>query len=203
MARPGKNKRKQVASTSNDSVVIMQQGNDNVTIVGGIPFLHYTTPQARRKVAEQKAVTSDLWLLRADTYATPMFGREEILSDFLAWAKTPGPSLSIRTITGAGGSGKTRFALELLAALRANECGKSGKLKPDCGFVLLDKLEAFDMKELQKLGEWLESEDLQALATRVSTGDECSIIIQDGVGGDVKAPAPPKAPASKSMFDVS
>lgn len=54
------------------------------------------------------------------------------------------------------------------------------KLNPDCGFVLLDKLEQMDMKTLQKFGLWLESEGLQAIATRVSTGDECSIIIEDG-----------------------
>ena len=54
------------------------------------------------------------------------------------------------------------------------------KLNPDCGFVLLDKLEQMDMKTLQEFGLWLESEGLQAIATRVSTGDECSIIIEDG-----------------------
>lgn len=54
------------------------------------------------------------------------------------------------------------------------------KLNPKCGFVLLDKLEQMDMKTLKNFGEWLESEGLQAIATRVSTGDECSVIIEDG-----------------------
>lgn len=54
------------------------------------------------------------------------------------------------------------------------------KLKPDCGFILLDKLEQMDMVTLQEFGAWLEQEGLQAIATRVSTGDECSIIIEDG-----------------------
>lgn len=54
------------------------------------------------------------------------------------------------------------------------------KLNPNCGFVLLDKLEQMDMKTLQEFGLWLESEGLQAIATRVSTGEECSIIIEDG-----------------------
>lgn len=54
------------------------------------------------------------------------------------------------------------------------------KLNPQCGFVLLDKLEQMDRKTLQEFGEWLEAEGLQAIATRVSTGDECSIIIEDG-----------------------
>lgn len=54
------------------------------------------------------------------------------------------------------------------------------KLNPECGFVLLDKLEQMDLKTLQEFGSWLEQEGLQAIATRVSTGDECSIIIEDG-----------------------
>lgn len=54
------------------------------------------------------------------------------------------------------------------------------KLNPNCGFVLLDKLEQMDLDTLREFGEWLEQEGLQAIATRVSTGDECSIIIEDG-----------------------
>lgn len=54
------------------------------------------------------------------------------------------------------------------------------KLNPQCGFVLLDKLEQMDMKTLAEFGAWLEQEGLQAIATRVSTGGECSIIIEDG-----------------------
>lgn len=62
------------------------------------------------------------------------------------------------------------------------------KLNPNCGFVLLDKLEQMDMKSLQEFGEWLEVEGLQAIATRVSTGDECSIIIEDGYVVGQQAP---------------
>jgi len=54
------------------------------------------------------------------------------------------------------------------------------KLKPECGFILLDKLEQMDMNTLNEFGQWLEQEGLQAIATRVSTGDECSIVIEDG-----------------------
>jgi DNA repair exonuclease SbcCD ATPase subunit len=63
------------------------------------------------------------------------------------------------------------------------------KLKPDCGFILLDKLEQMDTDTLKEFGEWLEQEGLQAIATRVSTGEECSIIIEDGyVTGQEQAP---------------
>ena len=56
------------------------------------------------------------------------------------------------------------------------------RLNPECGFVLLDKLEQMDTQTLEEFGAWLEQEGLQAIATRVSTGDECSIIIEDGYG---------------------
>lgn len=58
------------------------------------------------------------------------------------------------------------------------------KLNPKCGFVLLDKLEQMDLRTLQEFGDWLEKEGLQAIATRVSTGEECSILICDGYSYD-------------------
>lgn len=54
------------------------------------------------------------------------------------------------------------------------------KLNPNCGFVLLDKLEQMDTDTMREFGAWLESVGLQAIATRVSTGEECSIVIEDG-----------------------
>lgn len=54
------------------------------------------------------------------------------------------------------------------------------KLNPNCGFVLMDKLEQMDNETLSEFAQWLEKENLQVIATRVSTGDECSLIIEDG-----------------------
>lgn len=65
------------------------------------------------------------------------------------------------------------------------------KLKPQCGFVLIDKLEQMDIDTMNDFGAWLEAEGLQAIATRVSTGGECAIIIEDGYAVD-KSPAPTK-----------
>ena len=65
------------------------------------------------------------------------------------------------------------------------------KLNPRCGFVLLDKLEQMDLNTLNEFGVWLESEGLQAIATRVSTGDECSIIIEDGYAVENEKEATP------------
>lgn len=65
------------------------------------------------------------------------------------------------------------------------------RLNPDCGFVLLDKLEQMDMTTLQEFSAWLEAEGLQAIATRVSTGSECQIIIEDGMVKDAETATPP------------
>lgn len=62
-------------------------------------------------------------------------------------------------------------------------------VQPECGFVLLDKLEQMDAETLAEFGAWLDAEGLQAIATRVSTGGECSVIIEDGyVSGAENAP---------------
>lgn len=66
------------------------------------------------------------------------------------------------------------------------------KLNPKCGFVLLDKLEQMDLDTLKEFGDWLEAEGLQAIATRVSTGGECSIIIEDGYVAGEEKPAEPE-----------
>lgn len=75
------------------------------------------------------------------------------------------------------------------------------KLKPECGFVLLDKLEQMDIPTLTEFGKWLESEGLQAIATRVSSGEECQIIIEDGyVVSDTVTPFKDTEPTNKWTF---
>lgn len=54
------------------------------------------------------------------------------------------------------------------------------KINPDCGFVLLDKLEQMDSNTIKEFAQWAEQEGLQVIATRVSKGSECSIVIEDG-----------------------
>jgi predicted ATP-dependent endonuclease of OLD family len=99
-------------------------------------------------------------------------------TDLLKGADLPLPGLSVvdgeltyngHKWDGMSGSDQLKVAVAIVR-----------KLKPQCGFVLLDKLEQMDLDTLQEFGSWLEQEGLQAIATRVSTGDECSIIIQDG-----------------------
>lgn len=73
-------------------------------------------------------------------------------------------------------------------------------LKPECGFILLDKLEQMDLDTLREFSAWMESEGLQGIATRVSTGDECSIVIEDGSAVEINLPTPPASKWKDSEF---
>ena len=110
-------------------------------------------------------------------------------TDLLQGAKLPLPGLSVEDgeLTYKGKpwdcmSGSDQLK-ESTAFVRA--------LKPDCGFVLLDKLEQMDLETLREFSAWMEAEGLQGIATRVSTGGECSIIIEDGYS---EVPQPKAAP---------
>lgn len=77
------------------------------------------------------------------------------------------------------------------------------KLNPDCGFILIDKLEQMDVDTLREFGEWLKQEELQVIATRVSTGDECSIVIEDGyVKGEVLEALPSEPAEQRKEWKV-
>lgn len=113
--------------------------------------------------------------------------------DLLAGAVLPLDGLSVedgeltyhgKKWDGMSGSDQLKVATAIVRALN-----------PECGFVLLDKLEQMDLQTMQNFGAWLESQNLQAIATRVSTGSECTIIIEDG---HVAGEALPEIPAASS-----
>lgn len=108
-------------------------------------------------------------------------------TDLLSRAELPLPGLSVQdgelTYQGFGwndmsGADQLKVATAIVR-----------KLNPKCGFVLLDKLEQMDVDSLNEFGAWLEAEGLQAIATRVSIGEECSIVIEDGYVAGQEAPA--------------
>lgn len=113
-----------------------------------------------------------------DTLTTEINGIRQQKTDLLTNASLPLPGLSVDDgeLTYRGQRWDNMSGSEQLMVSAAIV----RKLKPDCGFILLDKLEQMDMDSLHEFGAWLEQEGLQAIATRVSTGDECSIIIEDG-----------------------
>ena len=109
-------------------------------------------------------------------------------TDLLQGAKLPLPGLSVEDgeLTYQGkpwdcmsGSNQLKVSTAIVRAL-----------KPDCGFVLVDGLEAMDIETLREFGDWAEQEGLQIIATRVSSdGEGCSIIISDGYS-EVPQPKP-------------
>lgn len=113
--------------------------------------------------------------------------------DLLAGAVLPLEGLSVedgeliyngKKWDGMSGSDQLKVATSIVRAIN-----------PECGFVLVDKLEQMDLQTMQNFGQWLETQNLQAIATRVSTGSECAIIIEDGhVAGEVL----PDIPAANS-----
>ena len=116
--------------------------------------------------------------------------------DLLEGAALPLPGLSVEggelTYNGfkwdnLSGSAQLRVATAIVR-----------RLNPECGFVLLDKLEQMDLDTLREFGDWLAQEGLQAIATRVSTGDECSIVIEDGYVAGQDRPAEPEQPKWKA-----
>jgi len=79
-------------------------------------------------------------------------------------------------------------------------------VNPSCRFVLMDGFEQFDLDTLSEYGKWCEDKELQVIATRVSTGDECSIIIEDGqvVGQeDVVIDKTPARSAARAQAETS
>lgn len=128
-----------------------------------------------REKAEQDAayyaqqyqdLTNELEEIRHDKYA------------LLDSAKLPLPGLSVEDgeLTYNGKKWDCMSGADQLIAATAIVRA----INPKCGFVLLDKLEQLDADTLLSFGSWLEEQGLQAIATRVSTGPECSIIIEDG-----------------------
>lgn len=113
-----------------------------------------------------------------DALSTEIDDVRKAKSDLLNGADLPLPGLSVE----AGELTYNGKKWDCMSGSEQLKCAVAivRKLNPNCGFVLVDKLEQMDLDTLNDFGKWLEAEGLQAIATRVSTGDECSVIISDG-----------------------
>lgn len=128
-----------------------------------------------KQQAEEDAAT---YASQYEAYTEQIEAVRNEKTDLLRGADLPLPGLSVER-------GKLTYQGFEWDNLSGSEQMKVGvaivrKLNPKCGFVLLDKLEQMDAGTLREFGDWLETEGLQAIATRVSTGEECSILIEDG-----------------------
>lgn len=130
---------------------------------------------AMRTEADQRAS------LLADEYESLTGEIEEVRARraaLLEGADMPLPGLSVQegVLTYQGQPWSCMSSAEQLRAATAIVA----RLKPECRFVLVDKLEQMDTDTLREFGAWAADQGLQVIGTRVSTGEECTILIEDG-----------------------
>jgi tetratricopeptide (TPR) repeat protein len=125
------------ATTTGNNNVTIQIVEDNNTVGGAslrlVPW---------RDEAIDRPVERDVQILNPAYRAVTMVGREEDLGFFKGWLEDGG--IRATALVGRGGTGKTRFALELLAGL--GEDWQGGFLKPR---------EACRVLATENLGRWV------------------------------------------------
>lgn len=133
-----------------------------------------------------------------DALTTQIEDKRKERIDLLKNANLPLPELSIEdnALTYKGQKWDNMSGSEQLKVATAIV----RKLNPNCGFVLIDKLEQMDVNTLKEFGKWIENEGLQAIATRVGAGDECSIIIEDGYSSNIEKQEDSKPKFQEGVF---
>jgi len=155
------------------------QDEDTTALKESMAQSEDTNAEVRKNLEREKA------LAEAEGYADEyralsrqVEANQAEMRDLLTTAAMPLPGLSVEggslTFNGAAwdcmsGADQLRVATAIVR-----------QLKPACGFVLIDKIEQMDLTTLREFGAWLQAEGLQAITTRVSRGDECSIVIEAG-----------------------
>jgi len=99
-----------------------------------------------RPSQRKKEIRSELDLLIPYQRTTEFVGRRAELESLQAWVRSEAAE-SVRAVTGGGGSGKTRLAVELLGWLELAEPGQW-----NCGFLTQVEIERFS--GLRNLSEW-------------------------------------------------
>src|SRR4051794_28423366 len=99
-----------VAGSGN--ITIVQYGDGNTASISAAARIELFLPEQR----VSKNAKGDLALLNPNRTAIPLIGRGEDIKELLAWAKSERRVL-IRCVTGQGGAGKTRIAVELVNRL--------------------------------------------------------------------------------------
>lgn len=155
------------------------QDEDSAEVVQSIQHIEELNHKIRANLDKQKAVEEGNKL--ADEYNDLTVAVDEIRSKkikLLDSVQMPLPNLSVdngeliyngKEWDCMSGSEQLRVSVSIVQ-----------KLNPECKFVLVDKLEQMDIETMCEFGAWLTEQGLQAICTRVSTGAECEIIIEDG-----------------------
>lgn len=173
--------RKSAADLHDESTAQIERDLQNIEVIN---------VKVRANSDRQKAeMEAQQYQYQYDELTNELENTRQEKRDLLNNAVLPLPGLSVedgeltymgKKWDGMSGSDQLKVATAIVRALN-----------PMCGFVLIDKLEQMDLKTIQEFGAWLQSQNLQAIATRVSRGSECTIIIEDGqVAGQSLADIP-------------
>lgn len=179
--------RKSAADLHDESTAQIERDLQNIEVIN---------VKVRANSDRQKAeMEAQQYQYQYDELTNELENTRQEKRDLLNNAVLPLPGLSVedgeltymgKKWDGMSGSDQLKVATAIVRALN-----------PMCGFVLIDKLEQMDLKTMQEFGAWLQSQNLQAIATRVSRGSECTIIIEDGqVAGQSLADIPIPHPNS-------
>lgn len=134
------------------SIVVTGDGN-HASIHFGADVTLPLARQQRLSKRHRKATADNLLpLLRADSLAFDVVGREEELAELRAWLDSDA-DISIQTLIGRAGTGKTRLAIELCrqidGAETPGETGWSaGFLRPADISSVVDQLAIWELKEV-------------------------------------------------------
>jgi hypothetical protein len=123
--------------------IIVQAKGDGIKIEMGLPHLTLIPPA---NIAPRQPIRSEIDLLNAYRRSIQIVGRDRDLILLWEWLHSPNP-ISIRTITGRAGAGKTRIAIELIDRLNEEMSGKWW-----AGFAGSGELKRF--ANLQNLADW-------------------------------------------------
>ncbi|WP_327000433.1 tetratricopeptide repeat protein [Dactylosporangium sp. NBC_01737] len=102
-------------------VYAVQNGNQYVYRYEGTPPYRVRLFAGRQPLRDELVAAVPSWLLSARHQVVPFFGREEELDRLREWRDTAACALSVLLLTGDGGQGKTRLALQFAA-----ECTAAG-----------------------------------------------------------------------------
>jgi hypothetical protein len=104
----------QATGTGITQISVSASSNVNIRVNGQLA-LQLVAPAFPRPLPTEDL--QELDLLKAAHATNAFTGRDEIFQDFMAWCVHDRP-VSMRTLIGQGGAGKTRFAYELYAYFR-------------------------------------------------------------------------------------
>lgn len=138
-----------------------------------------TNHKVRQNMERKKVLKeADDRQLEYDNYTAKVNDVRRRRKELLDAVNLPYPGLSVR-------NGVLEYNEKTWGAMSGSEqitvaCSIISRLKPECEFLLIDKLEQKDEVQLAAIDDWAKEHGIQMIGTRVSVGSECNLIIEDG-----------------------